>query len=67
MSKNDTASGQQLVHRLTTIRADHSSVTFYHAFTNAKKHNVTKDTPIYAVFLSGLMKVSLPSSLYSYQ
>ncbi|KAL2045308.1 hypothetical protein N7G274_002391 [Stereocaulon virgatum] len=45
--------------RLTTIRADHSSLTLSHAFTNARNYNITKDTPVYAVFFSGLMKIPI--------
>ena len=36
--------------------ADRSSVTFSGAFTAAEKMGITKDTPIYAVFFSGLKK-----------
>ncbi|KAI4106411.1 MAG: hypothetical protein L6R37_002209 [Teloschistes peruensis] len=36
--------------------ADRSSVTFSGAFKAASKFGVTKDTPIYAVFFSGLQK-----------
>ncbi|KAL8734086.1 MAG: hypothetical protein Q9181_003331 [Wetmoreana brouardii] len=38
--------------------ADRSSVTFSGAFKAAQKFNVNKDTPIYAVFFSGLQKAS---------
>ncbi|KAI4241970.1 MAG: hypothetical protein LQ352_007339, partial [Teloschistes flavicans] len=37
--------------------ADRSSVTFSGAFKAAGKFGVTKDTPIYAVFFSGLQKL----------
>ncbi|KAL8782174.1 MAG: hypothetical protein Q9213_005610 [Squamulea squamosa] len=37
--------------------ADRSSVTFSGAFKAAQKFGVTKDTPIYAVFFSGLKKL----------
>ncbi|KAL8720291.1 MAG: hypothetical protein Q9225_002829 [Loekoesia sp. 1 TL-2023] len=39
--------------------ADRSSVTFSGAFMAAQKFGVTKDTPIYAVFFSGLQKARL--------
>lgn len=39
-------------------RADRSSVTFSGAFKAAQKFGVANDTPIYAVFFSGLQKVS---------
>ncbi len=48
---------------LTFTRADRSSVTFSGAFKQAAKDfGVTKDTPIYAVFFSGLQKVRCLSS-----
>ncbi len=48
---------------LTFRRADRSSVTFSGAFKQAAKDfGVTKDTPIYAVFFSGLQKVRSLSS-----
>ena len=34
-------------------------MTFSGAFTSAKKFGVTADTPIYAVFFSGLMKLAV--------
>ncbi|KAL8868844.1 MAG: hypothetical protein Q9174_004714 [Haloplaca sp. 1 TL-2023] len=40
--------------------ADRSSVTFSGAFKAAQKFHVTKETPIYAVFFSGLQKARLP-------
>lgn len=43
--------------RLTYLRADRSSVTFSGAFKAAQKFNVDKNTPIYAVFFSGLDKL----------
>lgn len=46
------------VHCSSYSRADRSSVTFSGAFKQAQdKFKVTKDTPIYAVFFSGLQKL----------
>lgn len=45
---------------LTFTRANRSSVTFSGAFKEAQKNfGIKKDTPIYAVFFSGLKKVRL--------
>ena len=45
------------------IRANHSSVTFTGAFANAQMFDssIMHETPIYAVFFSGLMKVYIQS------
>ena len=48
-------------------QAGASSVTFTNGFVNAEKFNstITKDTPVYAVFFSGLLKAPVQARITS--
>ena len=48
-------------------QASSSSVTFTNGFVNAEKFNstITKDTPVYAVFFSGLLKAPVKARITS--
>ena len=48
-------------------QASTSSVTFTNGFVNAEKFNstITKDTPVYAVFFSGLLKAPVKARITS--